>query len=218
MAGDDEALGPQEMAAAYRAAHGENAPWLTRKAWEAGQLSTATGTVRTAPWYLAATAAKKDGRPMSAVPRYLAAARMDATAGQLRDHRDPLEPGDDSSNVADALSDAAAAMRAGDPTEAREAIKWARGTIAPGSSLHPILNEHEIPVVNLAGPTGVTLPPSAGDAAAGDEAHSPAALWPARGPDFPAAPTAPLGAGPGRRAAATRIASRSRQARPGRLP
>ncbi len=152
IASDDDVPNPQEMTAAYRAAHGEDVPWLTRQQWQAGQMSTATGTVRTAPWYLAAVAAKKDGRPMSAVPRYMAAARMDATAGRLRDHRDPLESGHDARDVADALSDAAAATRAGDLTEAREAIRWARSNITPGSSLHRVLDEHETPVINLAGP------------------------------------------------------------------
>src|SRR5208282_4804437 len=113
--------------------------------------------VLTAPWYLAAIAAKKDGRPMSAVPRYMAAAEMDAAAGRLRDHRDPSGSGDDARDVADALSDAAAAMRAGDLAEARSAITWARSAITPGSSLHRILNEHERPVINFA-----SLPPLPG--------------------------------------------------------
>lgn len=148
----DDATDPQEMASAYRAVHGQDAPFLARRAWEAGQLSTATGTVRTAPWYLAATAAKRDGRPMSAAPRYMAAGRMDATAGRLADHRDPLDSSNDTHDVADALGDAAAAVRAGDLAGAREAITWARSTITPGSSLHRVLNENERLVINLATP------------------------------------------------------------------
>jgi hypothetical protein len=151
-------LDPQEMAAAYRAVHGRDAPWLTRKAWAAGHLSTATGSVRTAPWYLAAIAAKQDGRPMSAVPQYMAAARMDAAAGRLRGHRDPLDSSDGARNIADALGDAAAAMRASDPAGARSAIGWARSTITPGSSLRRILNEHETPVINLASPARFSGP------------------------------------------------------------
>jgi hypothetical protein len=145
-------LATQEMAAAYRAVHGRDAPWLMHKAWQAGQLSTATGSVRTAPWYLAATDAKRDGQPMSAVPRYMAAARMDATAGRLRDHRDPLDSSHDARDVADALGDAAAAMRTGDLAGARSAISRARSTITPGSSLHRILSEHETPAINLESP------------------------------------------------------------------
>ena len=141
---------PREMAVAYRAVHGTDVPWLTLKAWEAGQLTTATGSVRTTPWYLAATAAKRDGQPMSAVPRYMAAAGMDATAGRLRDHSDPLDPSDDARDTATALSDAATAMRAGDLNAARSAIGRARSTIRPGSALHRILDEHETPVINLA--------------------------------------------------------------------
>lgn len=151
---------PEEMAAAYRAVHGRDAPWLMHKAWEAGQLSTATGSVRTAPWYLAAIAAKRDGQPMSAVPRYIAAARMDAAAGRLRDHRDPLDSSDDARDVADALGDAAAAMRTGDLTGARSAINRARSTITPSSSLHRILNEHETPAINLASPARFSGPAS----------------------------------------------------------
>lgn len=146
---------PGEMASAYRAVHGHDAPWLTRQAWNAGQLSTAAGTVRTAPWYLAATAAKRDGRPMSAVPLYMAAARMEATAGRLRDHRDPLGTSDDVPGVADALAQAAAAMRAGDPGEARSAISRARDAITPGSPLHHVLGELETPAAHFAG----TVPP-----------------------------------------------------------
>ena len=155
---DHDAPDPQEMAAAYRAVYHTDAPWLTRQQWRAGQLSTATGTVLTAPWYLAAIAAKTDSRPMSAVPRYMAAADMDATAGRLRDYRDPSGPGDEARDVAEALSDAAAAMRAGDLAEARSALTGARGTITPGSSLHRILDDHERPVINLAGPARLSGP------------------------------------------------------------
>ena len=150
--GDHDAPDAQEMAAAYRAVYHKDAPWLTRQLWQAGQLSTPTGTVLTAPWYLAAIAAKKDSRPMSAVPRYMAAAEMDATAGRLRDYRDPSGSGDEARDVAEALSNAAAAMRADDLAAARSAITSARGTITPGSSLHRILDEHERPLINLASP------------------------------------------------------------------